>query len=109
VDRSATDRDLAGTWINHRATGAPILLVPWVDRYSHFDMDYNEIGLGGPSGRTLSHQLLLVHEISHIIEPTEERHGPLWVGAFLALIERRLPRLRPEVEFALRAHDVSWT
>ena len=77
MDRSATDRDLAGTWVNHPANGTPILLVPWADRYSHLDVGYNKIGLGGPYDRPLSHQLLLVHEISHVIEPTEEQHGPL--------------------------------
>jgi hypothetical protein len=108
VDRSMADRDLAGVSLPHPVTGAAVVLIPWTDRYSGFDVDYNEIDLGGPPNRPLSHQLLLVHEISHVIKQTEEQHGPEWVQAFLSLTGRAPPNLRAELEVALRAYGVAW-
>ncbi len=109
IDRSMKDRDLAGQTIRHPRDQREVLIVPWHDRYSHFDQDYNEIVVGGPPSRPISHWLLIVHEVGHMTTPTAEMHGVEWAASFLTLTARYLPRLSEELRAAFDEHGVRYS
>jgi hypothetical protein len=75
VHRSRDDRDLVGTSVPHPADGREVVIIAWPGRYSHFDQKMDEIVAGGLRGGPLSHRLLIIHEVSHVIKPTDEKHG----------------------------------
>jgi hypothetical protein len=76
------------------------------DRWSGWDLEKRAIEIAGPAGGPLSHQLLLLHEVSHAVNPTDEHHGAAWVRTFLDLVERHLPSLSYELTVELRRHGV---
>jgi hypothetical protein len=106
VDRSKDNQDLAGMTIPHPADGTAIVILPWRSRYAHFDPQMNEIVIGGCPGRPISHRLLLVHEVSHVLEPIQ-KHGPVWVERFERMTARHLPHLAAELHVALRRWGVT--
>ena len=106
VHRSRDDRDLVGTSVPHPADGREVVIVAWPGRYSHFDQDMDEIVVGGLSGGPLSHRLLIVHEVSHVIKPTNEKHGAEWVAVFERTTTRHLPHLAAQLRDALRSWQV---
>lgn len=108
VDRSALDQELAGQTASHPVTGQSIILLPWKDRYSHYDYDKREIIVGGPSGRPLSHRLLAVHEAVHVTVPETAKHGPVWAGEFIGMTRRRLPELVDELVAAFGDAGVAY-
>lgn len=106
VHRSTEDHDLVGTIALHPGDGREVTIVAWHARYSHYDVQMDEIVVGGAQGGPLSHRLLLVHEVSHVKKPTDEMHGPEWVQEFEAMTARQLPHLAAELRAALRAWGV---
>jgi hypothetical protein len=61
-------------------------------RWSAFDVDHNAILVAGPTEGSLSHRLLLVHEIAHVINPIEKgTHGASYAQTFLELTQQHLP------------------
>ena len=107
-DRSGKDLDLAGQTIRVPGEQRDVVIVPWGDRYSHFDYDYNDIVVGGPPGRPISHRLLIVHEVSHKATPTTEDHGLEWAASFLTLVARHLPPLASELRVAFDGQGVRY-
>lgn len=60
--------------------------------WSAFDVDNNAILVAAPMQGPLSHRLLLVHEIAHVINPIEKgTHGASYARTFLELTQQHLP------------------
>ena len=43
IDRSGLDQNLVGEGTMHPTSGLPIVILPWQERCSHFDPDFNEM------------------------------------------------------------------
>jgi hypothetical protein len=104
VDRIHDAQDLVGETV--QPVGRPaVVIVPWHDRYSHYEARRKEIVVGAPRGLPLSHRLLVVHEVSHVKFP-RGKHGPKWAGTFLKQTARHLPDLAEELFAAFQKAGV---
>lgn len=97
VDRGGVDRDLTGQKTKDPVDHSiDVKILPWDQRYSHYEQDFNEIAVAAPTGWPLSHKLLLVHEVAHAIEHGTEKHGTAWCQEFMRLTAIHLPHMSQE-------------
>jgi hypothetical protein len=101
VDRIG-EGDLSNTDVRH-PDGKIVRIIAWKDRYSHYEARRREIVVGAPPGKPLSHELLVLHEISHVRSP-RGKHGPKWTGTFVRMVQQHLAEVAGELldEFASR-------
>jgi hypothetical protein len=102
-------RDVSPAGIDHPlADDSVVRVYDPADRWSAFDIEKNSILVAGPPHLPLSHRLLIVHEVAHVVRPTQEMHGAEFVGTFLRLTDKYLPRAADPLCEALARHRVTW-
>jgi hypothetical protein len=108
VNWAGRDSDYSGAEYELPNGGTAVILYNPALRWSGFDLDNNAILLAGPWGGPLSHRLLLIHELAHVINPIEKAsHGPSYARTFLELTEQALPEAEPLLRRAFRNRGVA--
>ena len=107
VHRGTEEKDLSGQDYVFE-DGTSVTLHNSTVRWSAFEQDYREILVAAP-GHPLSHKLLILHEVAHVINPLERAsHGPSYAASFLQIVGRHLAPTYPLLRDEFVAHGVRW-
>jgi hypothetical protein len=109
-DPSETSADMNGVEYQ-RPNGATVRLYNPPSRAGHFYKDPPAgpaVVFAAPSTGSISHKLLVLHELAHALTATTEAdHGTGWVNAWLGLVDEHLPDVAAGLRGALLVRIVT--